>query len=57
MVGWLVPVDLHLEADAALERAVRGPHPRPHVPESILGDRLHAAEVRCPDLQIEVRVI
>jgi hypothetical protein len=36
---------------------VRGPHSRPHVPESILGDRLHAAEVRCPDLQIEVRVI
>ena len=50
MVGGLVPVNPDLEADAALDHTVGGAHPRPHVAEAILGDGLHAAEVRGADL-------
>ena len=57
MVGGLVPVNPDLEADAALDHTVGGAHPRPHVAEAILGDGLHAAEVRGADLQVQVRVV
>jgi hypothetical protein len=57
VVGGLIPIDPDLEADAALEDAMRGPDPGPHIAEPISGDGLYAAEVRGRDLQVEIRVV